>query len=155
MAIHEITKKGEPVLHRRSKDVTEAEFGTPKLKKLIADMVETMIHANGVGIAAPQIGVDKRIFIAESDAGPIAVLNPSIVKYSKKLVRGEEGCLSIPGKYDKLMRAKEVTVEGCTVDGKKISFVAKDFFARIMQHEIDHLEGFLYVDRVEEQRKEK
>jgi peptide deformylase len=153
MAIHEITKKGEPVLHRRSKDVAEAEFATAKLRKLVEDMVETMVHANGVGIAAPQIGVDKQIFIAESDAGPLCVINPRITKYSKKLVRGEEGCLSIPGKYDRLYRAKEVTVEGRTVDGKKLSFVAKDFFARIMQHEIDHLNGLLYVDRVEEQLK--
>jgi peptide deformylase len=154
MAIHDITKKGEPVLHRPSKDVAEAEFGTAKLRKLVNDMVETMVHAKGVGIAAPQIGIDKRIFIAESDAGPIAVLNPRIVKYSKKRVRGEEGCLSIPGKYDKLLRAKEVTVEGRTVEGKKLVFIAKDFFARIMQHEIDHLDGLLYVDRVEEQRKD-
>lgn len=154
MAIHEITKKGEPVLHRPSKDVAEAEFGTPKLERLIADMVETMIHANGVGIAAPQIGVDKRIFIAESDDGPIAVINPRIVNYSKKRVKGEEGCLSIPGKFDHLHRSKEVTVEGRTVDGRKITFIAQNFFARIMQHEIDHLEGLLYVDRVEEQKKQ-
>lgn len=155
MSVLRITKKGEAVLHKPSDDVDQKEIGTPKFIQLINDMIETMIAANGVGIAAPQIDVAQRIFIAESSDGPIALVNPKIVKYSKKKVSGEEGCLSIPGTFDKVYRAKEVTVEAMTIEGKPISFVAKGFFARIMQHETDHLDGLLYVDRIAEQKGEK
>lgn len=152
MAVHTITMKGESVLHSRAKEVPEKDFGTPELKTLVEDMVETMYAAKGVGLAATQIGIGKRIFIAESDEGPIALINPEFRKVSWKLVNGEEGCLSIPGKFDAVKRHKWVEIAGRTVTGEKISFKAKDFFARILQHELDHLDGKLYVDRIEEQR---
>jgi peptide deformylase len=106
-----------------------------------------------VGIAAPQVGVGKRIFIAESSEGPIALINPVFTKKSKKTLGGEEGCLSIPGKFDAVRRCKSVTIKALTIEGKPIVFTAENFFARILQHELDHLDGFLYVDRVEEQKK--
>lgn len=152
MAILPIVKDGNPVLRVRAKEVERKEFGTPAFNKLLEDMLETMYDAKGVGIAAPQIGVSKRIFIAESSEGPIALINPIFTKKSWKFLKGEEGCLSVPGKYDKLKRYKSVTIAALTIDGKEISFTADDFFARILQHELDHLDGFLYIDRVKEQK---
>ena len=144
--------KGTPVLHKPSEEVDPKEIGTPEFATLIADMVETMYAAKGVGIAAPQIGVGKRIFIAESDEGPIAMVNPKFTKKSWKMVPGEEGCLSIPGKYDAVKRHKSVTIKGLNAQGQPVTFTAHDFFARVLQHEMDHLDGLLYVDRVAEQK---
>lgn len=154
MAILPIVKDGDPVLRKRAAEVPRAEIGTPAFAKLLEDMLETMYDANGVGIAAPQVGVSKRVFIAESSEGPIALVNPVFTKKSWKLLKGEEGCLSVPGKYDKLRRVKEVTVAALTADGKEVNFSAENFFARVLQHEMDHLDGFLYIDRVKEQAEE-
>ncbi|HTK04656.1 MAG TPA: peptide deformylase [Candidatus Eisenbacteria bacterium] len=150
MAIRKIVVDGDPVLRERAKEVDPKDIATPEFKTLLEDMVDTMYHANGVGIAAPQIGVSKRIFIAESAQGPIALINPVFTKKSLKSQGGEEGCLSVPGKFDKLRRHKTVTIEALTAGGEKISFTAENFFARILQHELDHLDGYLYIDRVKE-----
>jgi peptide deformylase len=155
MAVLKIVTDGDPVLRVRAKDIDPATLKTAKFKKLLEDMLETMYAANGVGIAAPQIGESVRLFIAESSDGPIALVNPTFTKKSWKMLNGEEGCLSVPGKYDKLKRHKTVTVEALTANGEKISFEADHFFARILQHEMDHLDGFLYVDRVKEQKTKK
>ena len=155
MAIRNIVVDGDPALRERAQEVDLKELKTEAFKTLLDDMVETMYHANGVGIAAPQIGVNKRIFIAESSQGPIALINPVFTKKSWKRMNGEEGCLSVPGKFDKLRRHKTVTIEALTADGEKVSFTADNFFARILQHELDHLDGFLYVDRVKEQKAKK
>jgi len=151
MALRTIVTDGDPVLRNVAEDVDPSWLSTDEFATLIEDMVETMYHAKGVGLAAPQIGIGKRIFVAESADGPIAVVNARIVRRSRKTVADEEGCLSIPGKFDTVERAREVTVEGLTTDGKPLTFTAKGFFARIMQHEIDHLDGILYVDRVKAQ----
>lgn len=153
MAVWKIVFDGDPVLRTRAKEVDPKDIPTKEFQTLITDMVETMYAANGVGIAAPQIGVSKRIFIAESAQGPIALINPVFTKKSMKTSGGEEGCLSVPGKFDKVRRFKSVTIEGLTANGEKVSFTANDFFARILQHELDHLDGTLYVDRVKEQKK--
>ena len=155
MAVMKIVLDGDPVLRSRAAEVDPQEIAKPAFKTLLDDMVETMYAANGVGIAAPQVGVGKRIFIAESAHGPIALINPVFTKTSWKLVGGEEGCLSVPGKYDKVRRHKSVTVEALTATGEKVSFTADNFFARILQHELDHLDGMLYVDRVKEQKNDK
>ena len=155
MAIKKIVVDGEPVLRERAKEVDPKEITTPAFKTLLEDMVDTMYHANGVGIAAPQIGVGKRIFIAESAQGPIALINPVFTKKSLKSQGGEEGCLSVPGKFDRLRRHKTVTIEALTASGEMISFTAENFFARILQHELDHLDGILYIDRVKEQHEKK
>lgn len=152
MAVRTIVVDGDPVLRQRAQEVDPKELKTEEFKTLLDDMVETMYHANGVGIAAPQIGVSRRIFIAESAQGPIALINPVFTKKSWKTLNGEEGCLSVPGKFDKVRRCKSVTIEGLTAAGAKISFTAENFFARILQHEMDHLDGYLYVDRVKEQK---
>lgn len=152
MAIMRITKDGESVLRVRAKEVPASQFGTPALKKLLQDMLETMYDANGVGIAAPQVGVSQRIFIAESSEGPIALINPTFTKTSWKQLRGEEGCLSVPGKFDKVKRFRSVNVSAFNANGQEVTFSADNFFARVLQHEMDHLDGKLYVDRVKEQR---
>lgn len=153
MAILPIVKDGEKaVLRERAAEVDPKELDTPEFKRFIEDMVDTMYHANGVGIAATQVGVGKRVFIAESPKGPIALVNPVFTKKSLKMQGGEEGCLSVPGKYDKLRRHKSVTIEALTPSGEKIAFTAENFFARILQHELDHLDGTLYIDRVKEQK---
>lgn len=153
MAVLKIVQDGDPVLRVRARDIDPAELKTAKFKKLLEDMLETMYAANGVGIAAPQVGESVRLFIAESSDGPIALVNPTFTKKSWKMLNGEEGCLSVVGKYDKVRRHKAVTVEGLTANGEKITFAAENFFARILQHEMDHLDGYLYVDRVKEQKK--
>lgn len=155
MAIRKIVTEEDPVLRRVATDIDLAELKTEKFSTLIQDMVETMYDAKGIGLAAPQIGLDKRIFVAESADGVIALVNAHITKRSKKYMRDEEGCLSIPGKFDKVARAKKVTIDAVTTDGKPITFEAEGFFARIMQHEIDHLDGILYVDHVADQKKDK
>ncbi len=153
MSVLKIVFDGDPVLRKRAAEVERKELSTPKFKQLLEDMLETMYAANGVGIAAPQIGASVRVFIAESGKGPIALINPVFTKKSWKLVKGEEGCLSVPGKFDKVLRHKSVTIEGFTATGEHVAFSAENFFARVLQHEMDHLDGFLYVDRVKEQKK--
>lgn len=155
MSVRAITLQGTPVLHQRAKEVDVAELGTPAFEELIRDMLDTMHALNGVGIAATQVGVGKRVFIAESSDGPIALVNPVFTDMSWKKVNGDEGCLSVPGKFDSVARAKTVKIEALALDGKKVSFTAKDFFARILQHELDHLDGKLFLDRIAEQRGEK
>ncbi|HTM68737.1 MAG TPA: peptide deformylase, partial [Candidatus Binatia bacterium] len=120
MAIMKIVRDGElPVLRERAKEVDPKEIATPGFKTLLEDMVDTMYHANGVGIAATQVGVGKRIFIAESAKGPIALINPVFTAKSLKTQGGEEGCLSVPGQFDKLRRHKSVTIEALTPSGEK------------------------------------
>ena len=152
MSVLTIVTKGTPVLHQRAAEVDPKEIATPVFQKLIADMVETMYAAKGVGIAATQIGKGLRIFIAESPEGPIAMVNPVFVKKSAAMANDQEGCLSIPKKYDDVMRHKSVTIKALSADGKPVQFTAHGMFARILQHELDHLDGKLYVDRIAEQR---
>jgi peptide deformylase len=140
------------VLRKRATEVDPAEIGTDDFKTLINDMIDTMHKADGVGLAAPQIGVGKRIFVADTAEGPIALINPEFIKMSKGSAKYEEGCLSIPGKYGVVRRSKEVSLKALTVDGEELSFTAQGFFARVMQHELDHLDGILYTDRIQEQK---
>ncbi|NPA91037.1 MAG: peptide deformylase [Chloroflexi bacterium] len=132
-------------------------FG-PELAALADDMVETMRAANGVGLAAPQIGLPIRMFVAEipkDDEDPqsgkvFVMVNPKIIKASRQEVKGEEGCLSIPGIYGEVWRAEEVVVRAQDPYGKEIRIRAKGYLARVFQHEIDHLEGILFIDRLED-----
>jgi peptide deformylase len=154
MAVLKVVTENEhnPVLRNRASEVTAKELASPAIQQLIVDMVETMYASRGVGIAAPQVGVGKRIFIAESSRGPMAFVNPVLSDFSRKLLKDEEGCLSVPGLYDKVMRSKTVTVAALAPNGQPFTFKAENFFARIIQHENDHLDGVLFIDRVQEQR---
>jgi len=155
MTVLPITIWGEPVLHRRA---SEVEVFNDELRSLIADMFETNDAANGVGLAAPQIGVGKRIFVYkyanEDGAPPTGVLVNPVLTLSK--VSGaapdpdeeEEGCLSFPGEQYPLKRAEWARVEGFDGHGNPVKFEATGWFARVIQHEYDHLDGKLYVNRL-------
>ena len=152
--ILQIAQLGNKVLRARSKPVSK----TGSDKGLMEDLMVTLKEVNGVGIAAPQVYESKRIFIIHSypnprypkapKFGPIAVINPEIISNSEAVVEDWEGCLSIPGIRALVPRYKEITVEYQTREGKKERKKFKDFLARIFQHELDHLNGLVYLDRI-------
>jgi peptide deformylase len=151
MAVMKVLTDGVPVLRQRAAEVDPKEIATPAFQQLIADLVETMYSSRGVGIAAPQVGVGQRVFIAESSQGPMALINPVLSDFSRKLLKGEEGCLSVPGQFDQVLRHQSVQVKALAPNGQVVTFKAEKFFARILQHEYDHLNGILFIDRVKEQ----
>ncbi len=152
MAIRQIRIDGDPVLRQRAQEIDPKELGSERFRQLVVDMIETMKAANGVGIAAPQVGESVRLFIAESADGPVALFNPVFTKKSWKTAKDEEGCLSVPGKFDTVKRHLSVTIEALSADNQPVKFSASGFFARILQHELAHLDGILVVDRVKEQK---
>ena len=118
------------------------------IRQLIADMLATMRGASGVGLAAPQIGVPLRVLVADVGGGPVAVVNPRLrVRRGSQV--GIEGCLSIPGIYGEVKRAQRVEVDGQSPLGRRVVIRGSDLLARVLQHEIDHLNGVLFIDRVE------
>jgi peptide deformylase len=149
MAIRKIVTVGGPkeaVLHAKAKKVSRFDA---HLERLVADLWETMREAPGVGLAAPQIGEPLRVLVAEYEEQAVAFVNPEIIKRSDDEVLGTEGCLSIPGFVgDNVPRAESVVVKGRDPKGKEIRLRAEGWFARILQHEIDHLDGILYTDRI-------
>ncbi|WP_018247327.1 peptide deformylase [Orenia marismortui] len=145
MAILKIRELGDPVLRTKAKEVTEV---TDKTRKLLDDMAETMYDAPGVGLAAPQIGISKRIIVIDVGSGLVELINPEIVEESKKTYIDQEGCLSIPDKTGKVERAYKVKVKALDRNGKEIEVKGKGLLARALQHEIDHLEGRLFVDYI-------
>jgi len=152
MALLQIRTFGDPVL--RSPALPVVEFDE-RLETLAADMRETMLAAPGVGLAAPQVGVPRRLFTFDSGEDTGAFANPEIVWRSDEMQEGEEGCLSIPGVYFPVTRAMKVRVRVQTITGEQAEHEAEGFLARIFQHEIDHLDGVLFVDRLDaEHRRE-
>ncbi len=143
MAIYPIRKIGDPVLRTKAKEVTEI---TDKTRKLIADMFETMYDAPGVGLAAPQIGISQQIVVVDVDNEAYALINPVIVEMKGSQV-GEEGCLSVPGEQADVERAMYVKVRALDSNGKEIEVEGVEYLARALQHEIDHLDGTLFIDR--------
>ncbi len=146
MAIHKIITTENPILRKKAKKIHRFE---PSLKKLVDDMFETMHEAGGVGLAAPQIAQSIRLFVAEFEDRKVAMINPEIVKAEGEVL-GTEGCLSIPGYAgDNIRRAERIVVKGQDVRGKAIKVNAEGWFARVLQHEIDHLDGILFLDRLD------
>ncbi len=146
MAIHKIITAENPVLRQKGKKVHRFDAS---IQKLIDDMFETMHVARGVGLAAPQIALSLRIFVAEYEDHKVAMVNPEIIKAEGEEV-GTEACLSIPGYAgDNIRRAAKVTVRGQDARGKAIKVNAEGWFARVLQHEIDHLDGILFLDRLD------
>jgi peptide deformylase len=148
--IYPIVKYGDPVLETPAAAITE--FDTPELHKLIDDMFESMYAAKGVGLAAPQIGVGKRIAVidcsnGENPAEKIVLINPEIIKI-EGTQNGEEGCLSIPGFRENVSRGKLVTVRAQDVKGESFEMTGEDLLARAFLHETDHLNGRLYISHV-------
>lgn len=147
MAIRNIRTLGEDVLRAKAKEVTEV---TPRIRELIDDMFETMYEANGVGLAAPQVGIRKRIVVVDvTGEDPVALINPVILKSDGEQT-GYEGCLSVPGKTGIVTRANHVIVEAYNENMEKFTIEAEELMARALQHEIDHLDGVMYVDLVKE-----
>jgi len=141
-----IVKFGSPVLRKKCRQVREI---TPEIRDLIQEMLKTLRVAQGVGLAAPQVSRDLRIIVVDIDQNPISLVNPEILKKSRELVAGEEGCLSLPGLILKIKRPRWAVVEGCRPsDGQKIKIKAEGLLARVLQHEIEHLDGILILDRI-------
>ncbi|HEX2241261.1 MAG TPA: peptide deformylase [Actinomycetota bacterium] len=147
MAILPIRTFGDPALRERARPVEKV---TDVHQQLIDDMIETMRDAPGVGLAAPQVGVLERIFVWEVDEEHGAVINPRIVTSSADTAEEEEGCLSLPGLYYPVERPAAVVVEGLDRHGQPVQLDATELLARVCQHEIDHLDGVLFVDRLRE-----
>jgi peptide deformylase len=142
---------GDPVLKQRASEVTEFDGA---LRRLADDMLETMYDAPGVGLAAPQIGVQKRIFVYDVGEGPGVVVNPIIHDLSGEW-EYDEGCLSVPGLYWPITRPQYVRLTGQDLDGLPLAFEADELMARMLQHEVDHLDGYLLLKRLtDEQRKD-
>ena len=145
MAILEIKEYGDPVLREKALPVEEV---TPEILNLIKDMAETMYTASGVGLAASQVGVPKRIILVDGEEdGLIVLINPMIVKSEGEIV-AEEGCLSVPDIYSQVKRSVKVTVKALNQNGDPIEITKEDLTARALQHEIDHLDGILFIDRI-------
>jgi len=147
MAVRNIRIHPDPVLRQKAKRVTEID---PSIQKLIDDMVETMKAAPGVGLAATQVGVPLRVIVAEipESKGVLVLVNPQVVKRGGERVC-EEGCLSIPGYKGEVTRCEWVKVKGLDRSGKEVRVKGEEFLAQILEHEIDHLNGILYIDRME------
>ena len=148
--MYSIVLFGEPVLEKQAEAVTE--FDTPELHKLIEDMFESMYAAKGVGLAAPQIGIAKRIAVidlsvAEDPAQKIVLINPEIIR-KEEFQTGEEGCLSLPGFREQVTRPKTVTVRAQNIKGEPFEMTGEELLARAFAHEIDHLNGRLYISHV-------
>ena len=146
MAIRNIREDGDEILRKKCKTV---EVVDEKIKQLVDDMLETMYKFNGVGLAAPQVGVLKRVVVIDIDdgKGPYVLINPEIIK-EKGEQEVEEGCLSFPNQFAKIIRPAEVTVKALDRDGKEYKIKAKELLAQAISHEVDHLNGILFVDKI-------
>jgi peptide deformylase len=160
MSIRKIVFLDNPILRQKAQRVRDFNA---RLHQLIDDMAETMLAAPGVGLAAPQVDVGQRVIVVRlpEDEEPVEeygdqagvlyeVVNPEIVKAAREMVTGVEACLSIPGYFGRVERHVSVTVRGQDRHGKEIRIKARDWLARVFQHEIDHLDGVLYIDRASE-----
>jgi peptide deformylase len=149
MAVYQIVEIGSEVLREKSMEVKEV---TPNIVKLLDNMLETMYEAKGVGLAAPQIGVSKRVICIDVGDGPVEMINPVILEREGEQT-DEEGCLSIPGVVGQVTRSEKVRVQGLNRSGELQDIVAEGYFARAFQHEIDHLEGVLFVDKAKKTKR--
>jgi peptide deformylase len=145
MAVLSVRKYGDPVLRRQAKPV---EAVTPEIKRVIADMVDTMYDEVGLGLAAPQVGISLRLMVVGDDDGREvrALINPLIAEQGGEIV-AEEGCLSIPGIFAQVKRAEWVRLEAQDEMGRPVSITARGLRARVLQHEMDHLDGVLILER--------
>lgn len=145
MALRTIRLQGDPVLTKTCREIKEM---TPKIKELIEDMLDTMYEANGVGLAGPQVGVLKRIVVIDIGEGPVVMINPMILESSGEQT-GDEGCLSLPGKAGVVTRPDYVKAKALNEDMEEYIIEGTGLMARAICHELDHLDGVMYVDLVE------
>jgi peptide deformylase len=145
MAVLEVRRYGDPILRQKARPVEEV---TPEIRALIADMIDTMHHEIGVGLAAPQVGATLRLLVMDDGKGVArALVNPEITERRGSVV-AEEGCLSIPGIFADVERSEWIHVKAADEEGKPLSVELRGFLARVVQHEMDHLDGILFVDRL-------
>ncbi|OTG69287.1 peptide deformylase [Acinetobacter sp. ANC 4470] len=154
-----VAQRGEVILTLKAAPVSEAELNSSWLNELAAAMQATMLERNGVGIAAPQVYVSKRVIIVASrsnlrypdapDMDAVVMVNPEILEQSESTILGEEGCLSVPNERGQVARAEMVKVKYLTLQGELVESVFHGFPARIVQHEVDHLDGVLFVERMD------
>jgi len=141
----EIKKYPDPILRKKSEEVKEV---TEPVKKLGQEMIQTMMEKDGLGLAAPQVGKLKRIIVVQTVNGPGVFINPELIKKSRETEIKEEGCLSFPKLFLKIKRARETEIEALNSQGEKIKVKTEGLPARVFQHEIDHLDGILFIDRL-------
>ena len=144
MALRQIVEIGEPVLRKKSKVVTEVN---DKIRQLLDDMADTMYHADGVGLAAPQVGILKRMVVIDIGEGLIELINPEIIETEGEYL-DTEGCLSVPGESGEVLRPYRIKVKAQDRNGQWFEIEGEELLARAFCHEIDHLDGILYVDKV-------
>ncbi|MSR20245.1 MAG: peptide deformylase [Gemmatimonadetes bacterium] len=150
MPVREIRLLGDPVLRKEADEVVAFDAG---LRALVRDMFETMYHEEGIGLAAPQIGIGKRVIVVDlrredHDDEPLALVNPRVIWASSETAKQTEGCLSIPTLEEIVERPAKVRVEAHDPEGERVELHADDLLGRALQHEIDHLDGILFLDRV-------
>jgi peptide deformylase len=150
--VYKIVKYGDPILEQKAAPIPDSDFGTPTLKQLVADMFDTMYAAKGVGLAAPQIGISKRLTVIDPSAGDhpeerIVLINPEIVA-TEGALHEEEGCLSIPGFREPVKRAAKTRVRAFDENGMPFELEGEELLSRAIQHECDHLEGVLFIHRL-------
>ena len=144
---------GDETLRQKSLPVQQID---DQLRSLVSEMFETLKKSSGIGLAAPQIGKNIRLFIVQlEDSDGMVFINPEVIKTSEQLCTMEEGCLSIPKVYEKVVRPKEITIQYTDLNGKKQIIKAEGLLSRVIQHETDHLNGILFLDRIEEDVREK
>jgi peptide deformylase len=154
MSILKVARLGHPVLRQRARPLGKSDLRDPLLQKFIDDLIETMHEYRGVGLAAPQVHEDLRIFVGfldeetDDDSEPIALINPEITPLAEAKADGREGCLSIPEIYGTVPRYVDIAVKALDRTGKPVELRLKDFPARVAQHETDHLDGILFLDRM-------
>jgi peptide deformylase len=148
-----IENDSESILRQRAARI--ADPTTSEMRELVTEMIRMMRIADGVGIAAPQIGRSLRLFVTETDGRVSVFFNPNIVSYSDEKTSSEEGCLSVPNTYYMIDRSRSITMEYQDIEGKKARLDASGFFAYVLQHEYDHLDGILIVDRFSKQQQTK
>lgn len=145
MAVYQVVKEGDSVLREKAKAVNGI---TPNILKLLDNMRDTMKATDGVGLAAPQIGISKKVVVIDACDEKLDLINPEIIM-SEGAVKDTEACLSVPGLAGEVIRAQKVKVKALNRNGEEIELEREGFMARVMQHEIDHLEGILYIDKAE------
>jgi peptide deformylase len=154
MSILKVARMGHPVLRQRARAVEKHELKSPVMQQFIDDMIDTMHEYSGVGLAAPQVHESVRLFVAHLDPDgrgegePMAIINPEIEAVGDAMVEGWEGCLSIPDIRGRVPRAVQIKLTALDRQGKRIEMSARDFPARVIQHEADHLDGVLFFDRM-------
>lgn len=156
--IYPIITDPNPILHTRSADIDPASILTPEMQMFVLDMIETMYVEDGVGLAAVQVGKSLQLCVIAKDFAmgkkkDLCLINPSWTKLSIKKNWDEEGCLSVPGVYGKVQRYSHIKVKALNEKGEPLEFEAKDFFARVIQHECDHLNGTLFIEKAKDLRR--